>query len=423
MEQCMWTKYGVPVYSYLNPHLHSFCLCMYVKTGSMYETEAENGISHFYEHVVIRNINSLMNGEFYQILDRLGLSFNGATYKEFVQFSISGAVFHWKEAAKMFVKLLEPLVLSEEEIDTERKRIKAEIRECDKKKSIEYQTEKAVWRGTALTRTIAGKKKILDTIGKKELSHYREKLLSKENLFFYVTGKCSKEDLDYLLELLNKKPLYSGAPKRMNLAPVPCTFFKRELKPVILNSKETEVSISFDVDTSKYSDAMLSLFYDMLFVGDYCRMYQELSEKTGYIYSYDDRFERYKNIGSIQMSYAVSSGKLLKALGKTLEVFESMKTSQGNLEYVRAIYVDNGDMALDDAEDFNWNRAYDCHILDEDYPDIELKKQAYMEVSEADMARMAKDIFCPENMVVVIKGNKKKLPVEKIKNMMKKLGH
>ncbi|MCI9068303.1 MAG: insulinase family protein, partial [Lachnospiraceae bacterium] len=103
MEQLFMTTAGVPVYSYPNPHLHSFCLCLYVKAGPMYEGKGENGITHFLEHVVIRNVNRLMDGELYQTLDRLGLSLNGATCKEFVHFSVSGASVHFREAARIFL--------------------------------------------------------------------------------------------------------------------------------------------------------------------------------------------------------------------------------------------------------------------------------------------------------------------------------
>ena len=178
MEQVFMTTAGIPVYSYPNPHLHSFCLCLYVKAGPMYEGKGENGITHFLEHVVIRNVNRLMDGELYQTLDRLGLSLNGATCKEFVHFSVSGASVHFREAARIFLKLLEPLALSEEEVDTERKRILAEIREYDRGKSLEARTERAVWEGTSLTRTIAGKKKRLKRMGKEELAEWEVKVLA-----------------------------------------------------------------------------------------------------------------------------------------------------------------------------------------------------------------------------------------------------
>ncbi len=421
MEQSFKTTAGIPVYCYPNPHLHNFCLCLYVKAGPMYERKEENGITHFFEHVVIRNVNRLMGGELYQTLDRLGLTLNGATYKEFVHFSISGATAHFREAARIFLCLLEPLTLSEKEIDTERKRIYAEIREYDKRKSLEARTERAVWKGTSLTRTIAGKKKQLKRMKKEELENFRRTFFDYRNLFFYMTGNCSKEDTVYFLKELEKWNCFHEAKIRQNIAPVPKCFFKRSQKPVLAEGNCTEVSFSFDVDVTRYSGAMLNLFYNMLFTGDYCPVYQELSEKTGYIYSYGDQFERYKNIGSLQLNYEVSSDKFYKAFERTIDIFRQLKKEGGSLEYVRAIYVDNSDMSMDDAGDFNWNRAYDCHIMEEDYPDLEAKKQAFLKVQESDMARMAGEIFRTENLTVVVKGRKKKLSEKRLEKFIKRL--
>lgn len=421
MEQLLKTKAGIPVYSYPNPHLHSFCLCLYVKAGSMYEKKRENGITHFFEHAVIRNVNRLMDGKLYQTLDKLGLSLNGATYKEFVHFSISGASVHFREAARIFLKLLKPLALSEDEIDTERKRILAEIREYDKKNSLEARTERTVWKGTSLKRSIAGKKKRLKKMGKRELRKFRRTFFDRKNLFFYLTGNCSGEDTSFFIKKLEQQAFFDETEGRQNLAPIPEAFFKRKGGPFLVKGNSTEVSFSFDVDVSRYSGAMLNLFYNMLFTGDYCPFYQELSEKTGYIYSYEDQFERYQNIGSLQLSYEVEADKFYKAFEKTVGIFCRLKKDGGNLEYVRALYLDNGDMALDDAEDFNWNRAYDCHIMNEPYPDIASKKKAYLKVTELDMARMAREIFQPENLTVVVKGKKKKLSRKRLKKMIRRL--
>ena len=421
MEKRIDTISGIPVYSYLNPHLHKFCLCMYVKGGSMYERKTENGISHFFEHVVIRNINVLMEGGLYQVLDRLGLSFNGCTYKEFIQFSISGASCHFQEAAGIFARLLDPLVLSEKEVRTERKRIRAEIREYDEKDSIERRMEKLVWKGTSLAREIAGKRKIIDRIGKNELSAYREKLLSRGNVFFYVTGQCRKEDLGRLVSLLDTKRLSCAFPRRMNLAPVPEPFFRRKPELCFLDGETTEVSISFDVDTLRYTDACQRLFFDMLFAGDCCPFYQELSEKTGYIYSYEEEFERYQNIGAIRVSYEVATGKLLKAFDRTIEIFRQAKRSAENLQYVRVRYEDNRDMELDDAADFNWNRAYDCHILEMCSTDREEEIRSSRQVTEEDMTRMAEEIFRTNNMTVAVKGKKSREFEKKLRQIMNRL--
>ena len=76
MEKCYVTNNKKNIYQYPGNHVHGFSLSMYVKAGSMYEKAEDNGISHFIEHIVIRNINYLMGGELYRYLDRYGLMFN-----------------------------------------------------------------------------------------------------------------------------------------------------------------------------------------------------------------------------------------------------------------------------------------------------------------------------------------------------------
>lgn len=403
-----------PVYSYLNEHLHSFCLCMYVKAGSMYEIKEMNGITHFYEHIVIRNINSLMDGKLYETLDRKGLSFNGTTYKEFVQFYMNGAVSNFREAASIFLELLKPLSLSEKEIDTERKRVIAEIREYKHEKTAEQTLEKKVWKDTTLAYPITGKKTTLEKIGKKELKKFRKEFFSLGNVFVYLTGCISGEDELWFIDKMKSCSLEKKVEERKNLAPVPAEFYHRENKVWVVSGKETEVAIAFDIPAGKFTDAELEMFRDFLSFGDCCPVYQELSEKTGYIYSYNDQIERYKNIAVWKLSYEVSAGKLYKALKTTVDILKNAKKGKYHLDYVQALFRDNADMDLDDVGDLNWNRAYENHILEDYYPDIESKKKAYEKVKDEDMVRLAKEIFTLSNLTLVIRGDKEKIDKKKI---------
>ena len=88
MEQKRIAKNGISVYSFTNKDNHSFFISMFLKAGCMYESDGENGITHFLEHVAIRNVNKLMGGSMYRELDRLGMEFNASTYSEMVQFYI-----------------------------------------------------------------------------------------------------------------------------------------------------------------------------------------------------------------------------------------------------------------------------------------------------------------------------------------------
>ena len=52
MEREHITPQGVSIFHDKNENIHSFCLCLYVRAGSLFETKENNGISHFFEHIV-----------------------------------------------------------------------------------------------------------------------------------------------------------------------------------------------------------------------------------------------------------------------------------------------------------------------------------------------------------------------------------
>ena len=223
------TKNGVAVYSYRNPGLHGFYISVFVKAGCMYEDEKYAGITHFLEHILIRNVNALYGMELYPLLDKRGLEFNASTYSEMVQFYVSGSSANFKLGAEILSKILCPVSLSAKDIDAERKRIKAEMRESDEKNSLAAFTSKTVFANTSLASSIVGNNKSLDRITGRRLEEYRKAVISRENTFFYVTGNFEDSDIDHLASLIESADISSGE-KRENIAPVPEKFGNRELK-------------------------------------------------------------------------------------------------------------------------------------------------------------------------------------------------
>ena len=129
-------KNGIPLYSITNPHTHGMYISMFLKSGVMYEGENECGITHFFEHIAIRNVNAKMGGRLYHQLDEYGMDFNAATYNEMVQFYVSGNSKTFRRGADIITSLLSPITLSKSEIEAEKNRIKAEIREADERTSL-----------------------------------------------------------------------------------------------------------------------------------------------------------------------------------------------------------------------------------------------------------------------------------------------
>lgn len=417
------TKNGVNIYGLKSPGLHGFCLCLYAKGGVLYENKKDIGISHFVEHIVFRNINILMGGRLYDILDDAGLTFTAATYKEFMQFSITGECSKFPLAADIITRLFETLQkeLSDGDFELERGRIRAEIREYDEKASLDYLVKKRVWQESPaadmITGTLGSVSKI--TLSKCEIA--RKEIFSLGNFFFYVTGNISDEGISYLASATEKYKLEKyGA--RENVCPIPADYMKRNIEVLTKDSSYYMVEMCFDMDVPKATKAVRNLFYDMMFSGENCRFFRELSEKLGYIYSYDAKIEEYKNCGNISISYEVAYKDLYDSINAAVELFCSMKTDACGLSRAKVYYTDNACLMLDNAEELNWTMAYENYILDEGVKSIEEKKNRYQAVTEEDIKALAKNVFRTSNLVIGIKGRKKKIDTERVSRIFEILG-
>ena len=392
MEKCIKAKNGLPIYYYTNDSLHKVCISICIKAGNLYEREDELGIAHFLEHIIFRNINRALDYDMKRRIDKIGAYFNGCTFNEFVEIKIIAASKHFKECADIISKVFEPIDVDREHIDLERKRIKSEIREDDEKSSIDYQGRKIVWKGTNLAKCIAGNNDILDKIDGDRLRDYAYETLTPENVFVYVTGAASNEDIELLSNYIGEYKLNKSEDIKDNMAPVPKDFFKRDVKIKIKKDDYYEVRYSFDFDSTIYNKEYIDLIYEILFDGECSKVYNELSEKTGIIYSYASVIDIYNNIGTISFSYEVKKKHLVTSIKKIMDILYNLKLGlEDELEYVLPNYVDNAEMILDEPERLGWIMSYEAHILNYKFKSIEERKNRYSSITKEMLIRAIND--------------------------------
>ncbi len=418
-EKCTVAKNGIRVYSYKNPAVHSFFISLFVRAGSMYESERESGITHFLEHVAIRNVNYIMGGELYPTLDRFGIEFNASTYSEMVQFYVSGAAESFGCGSKIISQLFSEIKLPSAEISTERERIKAEIRESDDKSSLSTFAGGIVYGGTSLARPITGTASTVAKVTRARLESYRKRIFTPENLFIYVTGAFSDEDIEALAELVGEAPVFEGE-KHCNVAPVCEKFGKREGKVAIKSADFTMVRFNFDLDMSRISVAESDILYDILFGGYNSRFFIEMSEKRGLCYDISGAAERYKNIGSLAFSYEVREGALYDSVELALSILDGLvRTPPAEEGMMKAGYVTNAKMLYDDPRDTNFTFAYDNHVMCAGYSSIEERAEVYKKITPRRISELADMIFRPENLTLTVKGRKKRIDTERLEGIIK----
>lgn len=414
------TRNGVRVFSYRQPHLHSFCIGLYVKAGVLYERPEETGVTHFLEHVLFRNLGGMPQRELYEKLEAMGATFDACTYREFVYFTITATTRHFDGCAGLIARLLAPLSVTDADVRVERKRVQNEIREDDPIGDFEYASRRAVWGDGPLSRPITGTVTGVAGIALEQLGRVRDEAFLAQNLCFYATGSFTDEHISTLCACIERYGLAVGEARR-TVAPLPTAFQNRNGAVVIRQSAEMpRVCYCFDLDCGRYSMAEINLLDDLLFRGTLSRFIMALSEDSGLVYGYDAYVEQYLNGGALYVKYAVTQSNLYKSLSVATRVFHSMKEriDDADLGYHLPKYYDNYDMTMDDPDDLNWHMAYNNFILDNRLESIAHIKQMYSAVRPSRLMEISREVFRPENLAVVIRCRRGKCREENVKEIL-----
>lgn len=420
MEEVILTGSGVRVYAYRNPALHGFYLSLYVRAGSLYESEELSGIGHFLEHVCIRNINALTGGQLYVLLDRYGMEFNAATYNDVIQFYISGASEYFEEGVRMITKLFSPFVLTKEEIDLERRRIKAEIREGDDKNTLAGYTSGVLYPDSSLRLPIVGTNSSVERITRRRLEEHRRACFVPERMFFYVTGNVSDSNLQALCDAVDTYDLDRGT--EVEPPAYPRNFGHREGGVFVKNADFTMLRFNFDLDLARVSEAEADLLYDILFSGYSSRFFMELSEQRGLFYDVSGSVDRYAPVGLLYFSFEVKHRDIEETVRLSVDLLRRMKRELlSDADILRAPYVDNAYLLYDDSRELNFTFAYSSHILGMPYRSLEDRIVAYRAVTPERLREIARMIFTSANCTLTIKGNKKKIDTESLHHILLEL--
>ena len=425
LEQQVIAANGASIFYYKQPNTHSISISLYVKAGALYENE-NNGITHFLEHMHFRRLGGRTQKELYHKLESIGAEFGGSTYKEFVQFILTASPKYFSELAAFAADLLGPLEASQQDMVSEKRLVLSEIQEDGAKDDVDFVSNKHIWEGTNLRNPILGIAASIKSLTLEVLQKEKEKIFARENLFFYVTGCFSDEDIGLLKKEIERYDL-SGRPdtRNNNIAQIPAGFMNRGAYTRISQRKNFmhDVKISFDFYLKQVSRLELS-YLDSILSGGLCSLLRaELIEKRGLIYSFGSTIEQYSNIGVYYFAFTVHKSKLHETIKNFVSVLNAIKKgiSDADMETTRVFKTDNQLLMLDDPENLNWTFAYENHVLQNSYTCVQEIAEAYSRITKQQLTETANKLFRPEYATLTSLGNKKGLSESKLQKALLKL--
>ena len=192
----------------------------WIKTGSVDETDKNNGVAHFLEHLFFKGSSKYPVGEFDRIIESHGGVTNAATSKDFTHYYITIPSDKFDLALDLHSDMLLTPQIPSEELEKERKVVIEEI--C---KDLNSPRNKLTKNLVALTykthpykREVIGKKEVIENIKREEIFDFYNKNYGPQNMITLVIGDVEPEET-----LKKVEKAFSDNPKKSKQ-----NFYKKE---------------------------------------------------------------------------------------------------------------------------------------------------------------------------------------------------
>lgn len=388
------------------PHMHSCVAGLYFHGGSLIESEDVRGISHFLEHLIFRNLDSMSMRELYRRLNKLGVTLHGFTNQQMIGFYAQSSPEKVDFVVEILFRILNEFHFTECNVEAEKRVVLRQIEE-----KTEYYFDKKVkekyYRDTPFSGTIMGKREDVEKFNIDAVNRYKDKLFREKNAAFILTGNFSdriKRNVCNRAEEL----LLRGEKRVLDLGEIvnlPRHFENRsEEDDLLINCRNgiCDVCISFDV-SKKYNPFAVDLLIDILAKGDGSKLSWIMKDCMGWVGDVWGEIERFKAFSRMKIEFSIDGKNLVDSLEEFIKIIRNLKAelSEEELREVIEFYTFFPHLEDDPI-------AYNYHIAENAFVQGNLKYKAedlaeeYRKITSGELRQLACVILVPENLSVSV---------------------
>lgn len=336
MVKTITLKSGVTVVMEPLDYVGSCALGIWVKTGSVNETEKNSGISHFIEHMMFKGTALRDARKIAEDIDNLGGQINAFTGKEATCYYIKTLSSNLLAAMEVLFDMFTNSTFDQVEMDRERNVIKEEMKMTQDTPDEDAQETilELVFSGKALGKSIIGTNESLDGIGRQEILDYMENRYTTDNVVVSVAGNFDEEKVCSAIENVVVK-----MQKTSRQIPYAETDYRGSFTTKVKDIEQSHISlavptISLD-DDHRYAYSLLS---SIMGGSMSSRFFQNIRERKGLAYSVYSVNTAFAGGGYYDIYAGVAHDNVEKALEAIKEELHALKKSgvtEGELNKVK----------------------------------------------------------------------------------------
>jgi len=299
---------GLRVVAEYIPHFPSVSVGLWIGAGSMYETKAESGLSHFVEHMLFKSTENRTTREIAVEMDALGGQVNAFTSKECTCYYAKVIAEHLDRAMNLLSDLLLHARMEEEEFEKERGVILEEIAMGeDTPEDLVYDLLAEAYFGDhPLARPILGTHEQIASVTRQALIEFREKHYRPDNTVLAIAGQFDLEQFKALAE----QYLGGWHAQGQTHLPNPVSGCSGDVKRKKKDIEQVHICLSYPGVAQDDDDLYPLTVMNNLFGGGMSsRLFQHIREEMGAAYSVYSYPSTYANCGTMSI-YAGTSPEL-----------------------------------------------------------------------------------------------------------------
>ncbi len=318
---------GLRVISSTIAHNQSVCLTVFLGAGSRYESSEQAGVSHFTEHLLFKGTTKRPTArDISEEIEGVGGILNGGTDKELTVYWAKVATPFSPVAVDLLMDMLQNSLVSEEEVEKERRVIIEEINMITDlpQMQVDQVMDQLLWPGDQpLGRDVAGSKETVSSLKGLDLKNYARKQYIPNNAVFAIAGDITHNKALRLIEKAvtnwqkGETPAYGPSVNGQNEPAMKTIERVTEQVHVCVGLKGPSLS-----DPDRYAFDILNA---VLGEGMSSRLFLNIREKKGLVYDIHSSVDHYSDTGALVIYAGLEPERLKIALEAMLEELSRLK--------------------------------------------------------------------------------------------------
>ena len=388
--------------------VRSASLIFYYGVGSRYERPRIQGVSHFLEHMLFKGTEKRPDPMMVsQEIEGVGGMLNAATGRESTNYWCKVPSTHFPLAFEVLADILRNSVIDAAELDKERSVIIEEIRSVqDSPEDLVHDViDEVVWGDQGIGRPIAGTEETVTNIDRDQMVDFWRNNYRPERLVVAAGGDITHEQV---VELTGR-----------DFGDLPATGPGDEFDLTVSDQNEARIRlVDRETEQAHLCLAMPALSYSterryvqgtieaILSSGMSSRLFQEIREKRGLVYSVYGYFRPYADIGQAVIYAGTDLERVEETVGALVEELRKLRDDgvpAEELQRTKDLRKSRLLMGLEDSRSVaSWVGSQELT-----YGEIKTPEEVMVKIEEVtarQVQELANEIFQPEKLSLALIG-------------------